>query len=201
MEDNGVAKVLKFIGIGIIIVGILTFLIIGREAESSALTISGILGSVISGIVFVGFSEIIHLLQLNYNRQSDIVKLLEETLSNPVNASADTPTNQNVVSSHNKSINDKNATTSAVSREQNVANVDINNKKIPVKLLKDKAGRITCPVCNTSQDGNRYSCLQCAQIFINGQPGVPYWCGKCGKAGPYGNVCPQCGSSFKLYNN
>ena len=201
MEDNGVAKILKFIGIGIIIVGILAFLIIGRDTESPVLTISGILGSIISGMVFVGFSEIIHLLQLNYNRQSNIIKLLKETLSKSINSSADALTDQNVISNHNESINDKYATISAVSHEHSVANTDINNQKIPIKLLKDNEGRVICPVCNTSQDGNRYSCLQCGQIFINGQPGVPYWCGKCGKAGPYGNVCPQCSSSLKLYNN
>ena len=31
-------------------------------------------------------------------------------------------------------------------------------------------------------------------------PSVPYVCGKCGFKGPYGEKCPDCGSSIKRYN-
>ena len=34
-----------------------------------------------------------------------------------------------------------------------------------------------------------------------GDTSTPYWCGKCGNAGPYDGKCPKCNSSLKRYNN
>ncbi len=71
----------------------------------------------------------------------------------------------------------------------------------PVRVFKDNDGKITCPSCKTKQDGNRYSCVTCGQVFINKQPNIPYWCGKCGKEGPFEGSCPSCGSTIKMMNN
>ena len=54
-------------------------------------------------------------------------------------------------------------------------------KRIPVRISKDSNGMIVCPVCKTKQAGNTYHCIGCNQMFANGQPNIPYWCGSCGK--------------------
>ena len=78
MSENIVAKVLKGIGICTIAIGALTFLIIGSEAESVVLVIGGIVGSVISGMTFIGFSEIIDLLQQNVDNQNKMIEKIDE---------------------------------------------------------------------------------------------------------------------------
>ena len=78
MQENVIAKVLKGIGIGTIVIGVLAFIVIGSEAESIAIVIGGIVGSAISGMMFIGFSEIIDLLQQNVDKQSKIIEKLDE---------------------------------------------------------------------------------------------------------------------------
>jgi len=43
-----------------------------------------------------------------------------------------------------------------------------------------------CPYCNNNTQSKESS--------------APFWCGKCGKEGPYDGNCPNCGSSLKKYN-
>lgn len=78
MADNMISKILKYIGIGTIIIGIIASFIVGNSAEESTITIGGIIGSVISGMLFVGFSEVINLLQQNVDNQEKVLKLLKE---------------------------------------------------------------------------------------------------------------------------
>lgn len=92
MENNTVSKMLKGIGIGTIIVGVLASLITGSSADNIAITIGGIIGSVISGIIFIGFSEIINLLQQNADNQEKIIRKLDEKT---VPLIKDTATNKN----------------------------------------------------------------------------------------------------------
>jgi len=73
------------------------------------------------------------------------------------------------------------------------------NKKVPVPVTV-KSGNLTCPTCQLQQPGNRRVCWSCGQLFANGQPGIPYWCGNCGKPGPYDGVCPDCGDTAKVMN-
>lgn len=74
------------------------------------------------------------------------------------------------------------------------------NKNVPIAVTKTPSGKIICPTCSLEQWGGAFECSGCGQVFMNGQK-VPYWCGKCGKAGPFaGDVCPDCGSSFLLNN-
>lgn len=78
MEHNTISKVLKGIGIGTIIIGVLASLITGSNTDNIAIIIGGIIGSVISGVVFIGFSEIIMLLQESVDNQDKIIRLLNE---------------------------------------------------------------------------------------------------------------------------
>ncbi len=71
---------------------------------------------------------------------------------------------------------------------------------IPVHVHINQHGQILCPRCGTEQNNNRYRCYHCEQVFINGQPNIPYWCGKCGESGPYNDACPNCSSTLKIYN-
>ncbi len=71
---------------------------------------------------------------------------------------------------------------------------------VPRRAWENKAGRLVCPNCKTEQDSHTNSCRSCGQVFINGQPGIPYWCGKCGAEGPFEGNCPHCGSGMKVMN-
>ena len=72
---------------------------------------------------------------------------------------------------------------------------------LPIKVYRSEKGTLTCPACKTVQNGDHYHCKACGQPFINGQPNIPFWCGKCGAPGPYEGACPTCGSNMKLMNN
>lgn len=71
---------LYFVGIGTIIVGVAVSLIIGGPINNIAIIIGGTIGSIISGIILIGFGEVISLLQKiknskykNYNEKVSAV--------------------------------------------------------------------------------------------------------------------------------
>ncbi len=95
---------------------------------------------------------------------------------------------------HDHSSNDNNDQT-RISHEEYV------KRSIPVYVNVDKNGNITCPTCGKIQPSNRFICDSCRRTFVNGQPGIPYWCAKCGEKGPFENgVCSKCGSDEKIIN-
>ena len=84
MSENKYAKVIKATGFVVLFGGILLSFILGdvlktqvgsyyvREEYNWFLTSIGSISSFISGILFIGFGEIINLLHLNYNEQVQI---------------------------------------------------------------------------------------------------------------------------------
>lgn len=94
--------------------------------------------------------------------------------------------------------NTANATTNGGSPLTNFLNNQSN--VVPVQPLVVDEDNIKCPVCNELQRNNRLVCYKCGQPFINGQPNIPYWCKNCGRPGPYGEYCPNCGSTIRIYN-
>ena len=114
MEENGVAKVIRIIGWIFIIGGVISSLILG-----GIFTIYGkykwyiaIIGSVISivnRIIFIGFSEIINLLQTNCDKQAEFIREIKNTensLSKTVivNNSLKKTTNEDLTSNNKKHI-------------------------------------------------------------------------------------------------
>lgn len=74
MSNNKVAKALKIIGFSIFVVGVIASIIIGSKSDQlMSISIAGIIGSAISGLVFWGFSEIIDLLQQNVDNQHKLM--------------------------------------------------------------------------------------------------------------------------------
>lgn len=65
MGNNIISKILKFVGIGVIIVGIAASLISGGSVNNIAIIIGATIASIISGIILIGFGEVISLLQKN----------------------------------------------------------------------------------------------------------------------------------------
>lgn len=185
MSDNTIAKVLKVLGILIMILGILISLILGQSSESLLITIVGSVSSIISGLLFLGFSEVIHLLQNSSDQQAAILDLL----------------------SHDSGYNAGSAVEDTANRPSEAAPAFEKTRKdteptasVPRKALVGDQGKIICPACGKEQRSDRTVCLSCGQPFINGRSDVPYWCGICGTKGPYDMVCPNCGSTAKVFN-
>lgn len=104
MSENIIAKVLKGIGIGTIIVGAIASLIIGNSADEITVTIGGMIGSIISGMLFIGFSEVINLLQQNADNQEKIIRQLKEQpktiIKETTTNKAEQPTNNSHTTKH-----------------------------------------------------------------------------------------------------
>lgn len=104
MNENSVAKTLHVIGILTIIFGIIGSLICGdifpaitydysyysgydiETSYNAELAIIGSVASFISGMCFIGFSEIIFLLQQSINKQEAILKLMKDKSTKEKNA-------------------------------------------------------------------------------------------------------------------
>lgn len=86
MTENTTSKVLKGIGIVIIILGFIASIIISGETTNEAIVIGFIVAGIISGTTFIGFGEIINLLQKNVNKQDDILNYLKDKASKDRNA-------------------------------------------------------------------------------------------------------------------
>jgi len=78
MSENSIGRTINIIGIVTFIIGIIGSFICGIALNSWSIAIIGSVASFISGMCFVGFSEIISLLQRNVNKQDEIIKILEE---------------------------------------------------------------------------------------------------------------------------
>ena len=76
MKENTIALVIRWIGGGVIFVGLLVSLFIGLMMENWIFLFVGMLSSVISGVMILGFSEIICLLQLNVYKTEKLIKIL-----------------------------------------------------------------------------------------------------------------------------
>ena len=77
--ENKIGKTLHVIGVATIIVGIIGSLILSINLDSDfpiTLLVGGI-ASFISGMVFVGFGEIISLLQKNVDKQDAILSYIK----------------------------------------------------------------------------------------------------------------------------
>jgi len=69
MNENMIAKVLKYSGYTVGALGALGSLMIGADSSSVVIALGGMIGSFISGLSLVGFGEIINLLQSSYDLQ------------------------------------------------------------------------------------------------------------------------------------
>lgn len=88
MKTNGVATVLKVIGWIVGLAGCLTgFIIFGWSSQLRVLGISFMIANFISCMLFIGFSEVINLLQANLIKQDDIYKYLASKETNDKNTS------------------------------------------------------------------------------------------------------------------
>ena len=77
-NENKISKILEIMGLVTIAVGIIGSLISGYSEYNIALAIIGIIGSIILGMLSIGFSEVINLLQQSVYNQAKIIRQLEE---------------------------------------------------------------------------------------------------------------------------
>lgn len=76
MRDNTAAKVIKGIGIAVMVICFVGAIIIGGETTNELIPILFIVSGIISGVTFIGFGEIITLLQKNVNKQDEILSYM-----------------------------------------------------------------------------------------------------------------------------
>lgn len=103
-NENTISKILKIIGIATIAVGILASLILSSSADEITIAIGGMIGSIISGMLFIGFSEVINLLQQNADNQEKIIRQLKEQpktiIKETTTNKAEQPTNNSHTPKH-----------------------------------------------------------------------------------------------------
>lgn len=75
MIENKIGKTIYYIGVSIIVLGIIGSFIMGVNFDTDVpvFFIAGIVSSCVTGVCFIGFSEIITLLQKNVNQQQEIM--------------------------------------------------------------------------------------------------------------------------------
>lgn len=80
MSENSIGKILNVIGKATIIIGIIGSLILSAvlNTETPIIIIVGSVTCFISGMSFIGFGEIISLLQKNIDKQDKIIDLFEK---------------------------------------------------------------------------------------------------------------------------
>ena len=79
MKENGIAKTLQIIGIIEVVCGIIAgFVILADGGDFGWVGIAVMIISFITCMIFVGFAEIINLLQKNVNKQDDLLSLLKD---------------------------------------------------------------------------------------------------------------------------
>ena len=79
MKENGIAKTLQIIGIAEVVCGIIAgFIILVDGSDFSWVGIAVMITSFITCMMFVGFAEIIDLLQKNVNKQDDLLSLIKD---------------------------------------------------------------------------------------------------------------------------
>ncbi len=99
MTDNIYAKIFRLFGFGIIVFGIIGSFIFGSIFEIDipyssydeynwTLAVAGAISSIIIGLIFVGFGEIVDLLQANYDKQYDILKEIKIIAKNTTETNA-----------------------------------------------------------------------------------------------------------------
>lgn len=76
MRDNTTAKVIKGIGIAVMVICFIGAIMIGGETTNELIPILFIVSGIISGVTFIGFGEIINLLQKNVNKQDEILSYM-----------------------------------------------------------------------------------------------------------------------------
>ncbi len=80
MSKNGVAKILSRIGILIIVIGAFLFVFWGVMTRNIVFGIGAAIGIGITGIMLIGFAEIIDLLQEYLKRQNEMNKdIIDQT--------------------------------------------------------------------------------------------------------------------------
>ncbi len=79
MSENKVGKTLHIIGVATIIIGVIgSFILsVNLDTDFPIILIVGAISSFITGMCFVGFSEIIALLQNNANQQKEIISIIK----------------------------------------------------------------------------------------------------------------------------
>ena len=95
---------------------------------------------------------------------------------------------------------------------QNNKLIDIKDDKQNHNTPPSNSSNVKTPF-NPPESQHKWKCVSCGEMIssnpcpycgnntqLKKESTAPYWCGKCGKEGPYEGNCPDCGSSLKRFN-
>lgn len=149
MTNNNAGSILRIIGVLVIVCGA----IVGIYMMQADATITGvvyIVAGLVSGMVFVGFAEIIKLLQLSVDAQDE---LLKEARKITAQMCSPKKAQQPVVTKQPPKV-------SVISFEEEEKTVEVVPTETP--------GEILCPNCNKRQKSDRKKCFYCGVSFERG---------------------------------
>lgn len=148
--SNTVGKIIRFIGLAIIalgaLAGIIVWIAVAHETDGLIGFASGagtFIGSFISGILFVGFSEVIFLLQINLDS---------------------TRKNQKQENEYEEELAPKPAP-QQIQPEPVKAMQNIDMKKIIEEKATVGENQIQCPHCGHIQNKSITRCLSCSKVI------------------------------------
>ena len=151
----------------------------------------------VSTLLLYGFGELIEKTSKNEANTEQILKILKKQNDSQTKNSS---TNVNTASKSENNIKASNVTTSTPESNIKASNVTVASKPesttkssdITVSTKAKNDTNIVCPSCGFEQKKDRTVCFKCGTPF-------PYYCGSCGRVGPYEGNCPECNSSIKKY--
>lgn len=149
MEENPVSSLLRGIGWTAIIIGVLGSVVLGAATKSFLLFVYTLIGCGLTGVLLIGFSEVISLLQQNYNTQEKILMALKANKPDKRNAPERTDT----------------------ALEEIAPNADKTaDVKATVHITSTSSSDIVCPNCGQVQPAKRNVCWKCGVSFAKDAP-------------------------------
>lgn len=193
MSKNSVADIMKVVAVIIAVLGVIGSFVLGNafpivednlfSVETKynwGVALTGIFCSVIAGLLFFGFGEIIALLQANLDAQKQSLKTFleikeeekNEKNARPISMVCPTPTPSNDKSSENSiatanydNVSNQTDVTGNNKVQQQTKEYATGEKVVP--LPTNLSSEIQCPVCGQKQRNTRQKCFKCGAEFTD----------------------------------
>lgn len=174
--NNLVSTIFKVLAWIVFIGGFIAGILLGKDSNgdfSFGVALVYWTAFFVAGMIYYGFAEIIQLL-------TDIrdIQLLTDI--------------------RDKSSSNYSTNPSVKSFSEAVTNSTNTTKSTKTTTEESNSHLWRCNSCGNMISEN--PCQYCNNDVQPKENSAPFWCGRCGKEGPYDGNCPNCGSSLKRFN-